>query len=100
MKYWIAVAGLLLATPGLTAEDCINELDQDLNCNYIDVSLEEDIDLSDATCLATVDDEGNPYPNADYYYDYTGINYYSMRNRRWNSISNLTTILTVSNNLL
>ena len=52
---------------------CKNELTQDLNCNGIEVSEEEPVDLSDPICMANVDDDGNPYPNADYYIDYASF---------------------------
>ncbi|MFZ5476793.1 MAG: putative metal-binding motif-containing protein [Myxococcota bacterium] len=43
---------------------------QDLNCNGVDVTEEVPVDLTDATCAATVNWRDVPYPNADYYYDY------------------------------
>ena len=73
MKLLLTAFGFILATQSIAAEDCVNDLEQDLNCNFIDVSEESDVDLSDATCASTVDDEGNPFPNADYYYDYTSF---------------------------
>jgi hypothetical protein len=52
---------------------CEADLEQDLNCNYIDESMEEPVDLGDGMCLANTDGGGDPYPNADYYYDYTSF---------------------------
>ena len=52
------------------AQECYGELDQDLNCNGIDAIYEGPVDLSDPTCLAQLDSNGNPYPNQDYYFFY------------------------------
>ncbi len=46
-------------------------LSQDLNCNGIDVSLEQTIDNSSDECQGNVDPlTGLPYDNNDYYWDY------------------------------
>ena len=55
----------------LSAQECYTELDQDYNCNSIDAAFEVPVDLNDPTCLNNTDPEGNPFPNADYYFDYT-----------------------------
>jgi hypothetical protein len=47
-----------------------NLLIQDLNCNVIDASEEEAVDLEDPLCAETVDEFDVPYPNADYYVEY------------------------------
>ena len=69
----LALVTLLhLTAPALAQDDggCFNDLEQDLNCNGVDVTDERIVDLTDPECLEAVDDDGNPYPNADYYYDY------------------------------
>ena len=73
--HWGFSVLLFLSSTSWADEDegCINELDQDLNCNFIDYSLEELVDMDDATCASTLDDEGEPFPNADWYYDYTSF---------------------------
>ena len=53
------------------SQECFTELDQDYNCNSIDASSEVPVDLNDPTCLNNVDLQGVPFPNADYYFDYT-----------------------------
>ena len=65
------LTGLALqAAPAHAQEACFNDMRQDLNCNAISVTDERAVDLTDPTCLAATDDDGNPWPNADYYYDY------------------------------
>ena len=61
---------LQAATAGGVA--CVNTtINQDLNCNTIDVRDEAAVNISDPTCQENVDDyTGLPYSNADYYYDY------------------------------
>ena len=51
-------------------EVCYSDINQDLNCNGIDVVDENPVDISDPLCAANVDQFGIPYPNADYYFDY------------------------------
>ena len=73
MRLFFALSALMISSPALASEDCTNDLEQDLNCNFIDVSDELAVDLDDATCAANLDGDGDPYPNADYYYDYTSF---------------------------
>ena len=47
--------------------DCVTDIDQDLNCNYIDVSAELPVDETDEECQV---DDDDVYYNADWYYDY------------------------------
>ncbi|MEL6348194.1 MAG: hypothetical protein AAFV53_34110, partial [Myxococcota bacterium] len=48
-----------------------NELAQDLNCNGIEASEEEAVDLGDPLCAEQIDPAtGLPFPNADYYVEY------------------------------
>ena len=61
---------LILAGSGSAWANCVNDLVQDLNCNGIDAQHEVLIDLTDPVCAANLDGAGEPYPNADYYYDY------------------------------
>ncbi len=63
---------LLLLVASLAAEtDCAAVLEQDLNCNGIDASEEELVDMRDPICAQNWDpDTEEGYPNADYYYDY------------------------------
>ncbi|MCB9675359.1 MAG: thrombospondin type 3 repeat-containing protein [Alphaproteobacteria bacterium] len=50
---------------------CMQEfLEQDYNCNSIDVSVEPLVDLNDPQCLLNLDEDGNPFESADYYHDY------------------------------
>jgi len=50
---------------------CYNTfVDQDFNCNVVDVDDEILVDLTDEECQQNVDPDGNPYESADYYYDY------------------------------
>ena len=66
----IALLTLLLTGP-THAQSCSESLTQDLNCNTIDVSLENLVDINDPECAANVDpNTGEPYASADYYYDY------------------------------
>ena len=51
-------------------EICYSDINQDLNCNGIDVVDENPVDLSDPLCADNQDSFGVPYPNADYYFDY------------------------------
>ncbi len=53
-------------------ETCYNTyVEQDFNCNLVDVSDEEGVvDIDDPECAMNVDDDGNPFTSADYYYDY------------------------------
>ena len=62
----------VFAKVGIAAE-CGTVLEQDLNCNSIDVSEEHPVDLGDPQCLANVDDAGTPLPNADYYLEYDSV---------------------------
>lgn len=48
-------------------------IEQDLNCNTIDVADELPVDLSDPTCAETLGADGLPYPNTDYYFDYASF---------------------------
>ncbi|MEZ4320155.1 MAG: thrombospondin type 3 repeat-containing protein [Myxococcota bacterium] len=43
---------------------------QDYNCNSVDVEDDELVDLTDPECLINVDENGQPFESADYYYDY------------------------------
>ena len=52
---------------------CNDDIEQDFNCNYIDVSDEFPTDLEDPICASAVDDDGNPIENTDYFYDYTSF---------------------------
>jgi len=53
---------------------CIQEfVVQDFNCNSIDVDDEPLVDFTDPECLVNVDEDGNPYQSADYYYDYASF---------------------------
>jgi hypothetical protein len=63
---------LLLSRVALAApEGCSNEPYQDLNCNTVHVEDELLVDLTDPECAANIDPStGEPYPNADYYWDY------------------------------
>jgi hypothetical protein len=62
---------LLLSHLSFAGTDvCENNLAQDLNCNGIEASDEDAVDLSDPLCEANVDPNGIPWPNADYYLDY------------------------------
>ena len=62
---------LALISAAFAANNCENtSLTQDLNCNTVDVSIEQAVDLTDPYCLINVDAFGVPYPNADWYYDY------------------------------
>ena len=66
------IAGLtlgLVASPA-HAQECYNRLTQDLNCNAVDATDEVAVDLEDPTCAENLDDDGNPYPNADFYVEY------------------------------
>ena len=47
-------------------EICYSDINQDLNCNGIDVADENPVDLSDPICQNNTDTNGIPYPNADY----------------------------------
>ena len=63
---------LLLMSLAFAQEDCVTNIEQDYNCNYIDVSEEQDVDPQDEECVdneETTEDEEDKY-NADYYYDY------------------------------
>ncbi|MEZ4236348.1 MAG: thrombospondin type 3 repeat-containing protein [Myxococcota bacterium] len=54
---------------------CVNDyVVQDLDCDLRDVSVEPPVDVSDPECAANIDpNTGLPYPNDDYYYDYTSF---------------------------
>ncbi|MCB9675360.1 MAG: thrombospondin type 3 repeat-containing protein [Alphaproteobacteria bacterium] len=55
-------------------ETCYNTfVDQDFNCNLLNPEDEVLVDLTDEECQQNVDDDGNPYENADYYYDYHNL---------------------------
>ena len=58
----------LLAVQALA---CDSDVWQDLNCNSVDVADEPAVDLTDPVCLAWTDADGIPFPNADWYFDYT-----------------------------
>ena len=63
-RFLILLAALaLLAVPTTAAA-------VDLNCNGIDEEDEPPVDLTDPLCLAAVDPNGDPWPNADYYVEY------------------------------
>ena len=62
---------LFLYTLCAQAQECFTELDQDYNCNSVDAVYEPPVDLNDPTCLNNTDENGVPFPNADYYFDYT-----------------------------
>ncbi|MEC8278021.1 MAG: thrombospondin type 3 repeat-containing protein, partial [Myxococcota bacterium] len=64
---------LTLVSMFANAEPCYSDIDQDLNCNGLDVSDEPPVDLNDPICASTSDANGVPYPNADYYYDYNSF---------------------------
>ena len=67
------ISSLLLLTAAAQA-GCGNPLlTQDLNCNAIDVADEIAVDLGDPECLAHTDPWGDPYDNADHYYDYSSF---------------------------
>ena len=76
------MANALVWAGGFTkpSTTCYNtSLEQDLNCNFIDVSEELAIDTEDPQCATNVDPEtGFPYDNYNYYYDYQshGCAYY------------------------
>ena len=61
---------LLNLNTAFAQEVCYSDINQDLNCNGIDVVDENPVDLSDPLCSSNVDNFGIPYPNADYYFDY------------------------------
>jgi hypothetical protein len=47
---------------------------QDLDCDTFDVSDEPLVDMTDPECAGNIDpNTGLPYPNDDYYYDYTSF---------------------------
>ena len=62
---------LSIMTAPASAQECSSTVDQDLNCNGIEVYYEPPVDLLDPLCQSTLGADGNPLPNADYYYDYT-----------------------------
>ncbi len=64
------IAWLLGAALAAPEAGCRTDLEQDLNCNGVDVSAEGPVDLGDPVCAANTDDGGDPAPNADWYYDY------------------------------
>ncbi len=68
VKIFAAIALSLSALPAQA--QCYNRLTQDLNCNAVDATDEIAVDLADPTCAENVDDEGNPYANADFYVEY------------------------------
>ena len=50
---------------------CETEPYQDLNCNTVHEEDELLVDLTDPLCAGNIDPTtGEPYPNADYYWDY------------------------------
>ena len=63
----LAGLALGLASAPVHAQECYNRLTQDLNCNAVDATDEVAVDLEDPTCAGNVDEDGNPYPNADFY---------------------------------
>ncbi|MBT3218905.1 MAG: hypothetical protein HN348_07415, partial [Proteobacteria bacterium] len=79
---WLMTASLLWSLgfeyPDVTA--CWQEfIDQDLNCNGIDVSEDPLVDTADSACAANIDTAtGKPYSSLDYYHDYKsfGCTYY------------------------
>ncbi|MFT4977201.1 MAG: hypothetical protein ACI8S6_003106, partial [Myxococcota bacterium] len=68
-----SVVVLLAASLSLAQDDptCYAEVEQDLNCNSIDVRDESAVDLTDPECAENTDTDGVTFPNADYYFDYT-----------------------------
>ena len=66
----LAGLALGLAASPANAQECYNRLTQDLNCNAVDATDEVAVDLEDPTCAENVDEDGNPYPNADFYVEY------------------------------
>ncbi|MEZ4320156.1 MAG: thrombospondin type 3 repeat-containing protein [Myxococcota bacterium] len=53
---------------------CYNTfVEQDFNCNLVDVADEVLVDLTDPECQQNTDDDGNPFESADYYYDYHNL---------------------------
>lgn len=52
------------------ADICDSNIAQDLNCNGIESSNEQAVDLADPLCLQQTDAAGIPWPNADYYVEY------------------------------
>ena len=65
------IAAIALGLGSLPAQaQCYNRLTQDLNCNAVDATDEVAVDLSDPTCADNTDEDGNPYPNADFYVEY------------------------------
>ena len=65
-----ALAFALFAAGTPAHAQCYNRLTQDLNCNAVDAVDEVAVDLEDPVCAETVDEFGNPYPNADFYVEY------------------------------
>ena len=65
---------LSLLASAFALENCTDPIiEQDLNCNNIEVFDEPAVDLTDPLCAENVDDAGAPFPNGDYYYDYTSF---------------------------
>lgn len=53
------------------ASTCYNTfVEQDFNCNAVDASDETLVDLTDPDCAMNVDENGLPFENADFYFDY------------------------------
>ncbi|MBT3220984.1 MAG: hypothetical protein HN348_18015 [Proteobacteria bacterium] len=71
---WMMTASLLWSLgfeyPDTTA--CWQDfIEQDLNCNGVDVADEPQIDITDSACLANIDTAtGQPFSSNDYYHDY------------------------------
>ncbi|MEQ1507553.1 MAG: thrombospondin type 3 repeat-containing protein, partial [Myxococcota bacterium] len=56
-----------------SADECVEMLARDLNCNAVDAVNERPVDLTDPACASNVDPTtGAPFPTADGYYDYAG----------------------------
>ena len=73
MLFFLASQVLLAAEdcPDIPEEQvCYRRQAQDLNCNGIEVTEEQSIDLADPLCRSTTDSSGVPWPNADYYVEY------------------------------
>jgi hypothetical protein len=66
----LILAIFLASTVHAADEGCYSRLTKDLNCNTIEEVDEPPVDLSETVCASTVDADGNPYPNADYYHSY------------------------------
>ena len=72
---FVALLSVLLAVP--QGAQAASGVIQDLNCNGVEVEEEPPVDLADPVCAENLGQEGNPFPNADYYvgYDWFGCAY-------------------------